>query len=177
MSSSHSYRGKRDWWAKFLLAPGLVTLIGAGSWLLYTGMGVSQAPGLLVIQWLRPPFELALGVVIILLAAGLLGSLLGSRYRIGGPELVIGSSIDQRRVALSSIVEVVSTSAAFRNGWSRAPAWSCDLLRITYQLRPGRSTSVVVAPADKDEFLQALAEAAPQLRWTEDRSLRCASAH
>ncbi|HWB08446.1 MAG TPA: PH domain-containing protein [Pirellulales bacterium] len=170
-----SYRAKRDWWAKFLLAPLLVALIGGGIWILYTGVVFVQVPTMLVLQWQRPAHEMAIGLIMIVIGAALFWSLVASRYQIGEPELIIGSGIDQRRVALSSIVEVVPTSAAFRGGWSRAPAWSFDLLRVTYQPRVGRPTSVVIAPADKDEFLHALAEAAPQLRWSDDRALRLAT--
>jgi hypothetical protein len=167
-----SYRAKRDWWAKFLIAPLLVALIGGGFWLLYRSVEFVQAPDILVIHWLRPAYELTLGAIMIVIGAALIWSLAASRYQIGGPELIIGSGIDQRRIALKSIVEVVPTSAAFRDGWSRAPAWSSDLLRITYEPQPGRPTSLVVAPADKDEFLHALADAAPQLRWADDQALR-----
>lgn len=161
--------------AKFLLAPLLVVSIVGGAWLVYSGVEFVQVPGMLAIRWVRPPYELALGGVMVAIATALIWSLAASRYQIGEPELIIGSGIDQRRVTIRSIVEVVPTSAAFRDGWSRAPAWSFDLLRITYQSRPGRPTSVVVAPADKDEFLNALAHAAPQLQMTEDRALRLAS--
>ncbi|HQU42733.1 MAG TPA: hypothetical protein PK867_07965 [Pirellulales bacterium] len=34
--------------------------------------------------------------------------------------------------------------------------------------------SHTVAPADKDEFLHALAHAAPQLRWSDGQGLRSA---
>lgn len=166
------YRAKRDWWAKFLMAPALVVLIGGGLWLLYTGIELTHVPTMLVVRWSRPPFELALGAVMTVIGAALLWSFVGSRYQIGEPELIIGSGIDQRRVALSTIREVTPTSTAFRSGWSRAPAWSCDLLRITYEPHPGRSTSVVVAPADKDEFLHALAHAAPHLQWADGHGLR-----
>jgi hypothetical protein len=170
-----SYRAKRDWWAKFLLAPLLVVLIGGGIWILYTGVIFVHVPSMLILQWQRPAHEMAVGLIMIIIGTALFWSLLASRYQIGEPELIIGSGIDQRRVALSSIVEVVPTSAAFRGGWSRAPAWSFDLLRVTYQPRVGRPTSVVIAPADKEEFLHALADAAPQLRWSEDRALRLAT--
>lgn len=170
-----SYRAKRDWWAKFLLAPLLVALIGGGIWIICTGAIVVQIPGMTVLQWQRPAHEMAVGAIMMVIGAALFWSLAASRYQIGEPELIIGSGIDQRRVALSSIVEVVPTSAAFSSGWSRAPAWSFDLLRVTYQPRTGRSTSVVIAPADKDEFMHALADAAPQLRWSEDRALRLAA--
>lgn len=170
-----SYRAKRDWWAKFLIAPLLVALIGGGFWLMFRSVEFSQAPNVLLIRWVRPSYELAAGAVMVVISAALFWSLAASRYQIGGPELIIGSGIDQRRVELASIIEVVPTSAVFRGGWSRAPAWSLDLLRTTYEPQPGRATSVVVAPADKNEFLHALAQAAPQLRWSENRALRSAA--
>jgi hypothetical protein len=170
-----SYRAKRDWWAKFLLAPLLLALIGGGIWVMYTGVHVVQVPTMTVLQWQRPTHEMAVGLIMIVIGTALFWSFAASRYQIGEPELIIGSGIDQRRVAISSIVEVVPTSAAFRGGWSKAPAWSFDMLRVTYQPRAGRPTSVVIAPADKDEFLNALAEAAPQLRWSDDRALRLAT--
>jgi hypothetical protein len=141
-----SYRAKRDWWAKFLLAPLLLALIGGGIWVLYTGVHLVQVPTMTVLQWQRPTHEMAVGLIMIVIGTALFWSFAASRYQIGEPELIIGSGIDQRRVAISSIVEVVPTSAA-----------------------------VVIAPADKEEFLQALAEAAPQLRWSDDRALRLAT--
>ena len=171
MSEAMSYRAKRDWWAKFFIAPVLLGSIGMGGWLLYSGVGFVQVPSMLVIQWLRPAHELAIGGILIAIGAALFWSLLAGRYQIGEPELVIGSGIDQRRVPLSSIVDVVPIHSPFRSGWTRAPAWSSDSLHVTYLLRPGRPSSIVVAPANQDEFLDALARAAPHLQRSNDRAL------
>jgi hypothetical protein len=40
---------------------------------------------------------------------------------------------------------------------------------VTYLSRPGRPASVVVAPANQEEFLDALARAAPHLQRSNDR--------
>ena len=171
-----SYRAKRDWWAKFFIAPLLLASMGAGGWLIYSGVEFLQVPTMFVIHWLRPPHELAIGAILIVIGAALLWSLFAGRYDIGEPELVIGSGIDERRVPISSIVDVVPIHSPFRSGWTRAPAWSRDSLYVTYLSRPGRPSSVVVAPANQDEFLDALARAAPHLHRSNDRALHAATA-
>ena len=175
MSQTMSYRAKRDWWAKFFIAPVLLASIGIGGWLLYTGVGFVQVPSMLVIQWVRPPHQLAIGLILVAIGAALFWSLLAGRYQIAEPELVIGSGIDERRVPLSTIVDVVPIHSPFRSGWTRAPVWSRDSLYVTYLSRPGRPSSVVVAPANQDEFLDALARAAPHLQRSSDRALHAAS--
>jgi hypothetical protein len=166
------YCAKRDWWAKFFIAPGLLACMGIGAWLLYTGVGFVQVPSMLVVQWLREPHELAIGAILIVVSAALFWSLLAGRYRIAEPELVVGSGIDERRVPLSSIVDVVPIHSPFRSGWSRAPVWSRDSLYVTYLSRPGRPSSLIVAPVNQEAFLEALERAAPHLQRSSDRALR-----
>lgn len=169
-----SYRAKRDWWAKFLIAPALLVSIGVGGWLLYTGVAVLPVQNMVVIQWSREPYQLVFGMILIGIGAALFWSLVAGRYHIAEPELVIGSGMDERRVPLSSIVDVVPIHSPFRSGWTRAPVWSRDSLHVIYLSRPGHPTSVVVAPADQEEFLDALTRAAPHLQRTNGRALHAA---
>ncbi|HVX14536.1 MAG TPA: PH domain-containing protein [Pirellulales bacterium] len=176
MSEPMLYCAKRDWWAKFFIAPALLACIAVGAWLLYTGVGLVQVPSMLVVQWLRAPHELAIGVILIVISTALFWSLLAGRYQIAEPELVIGSGIDERRVPLSSIVDVVPSHSPFRSGWTRAPVWSRDSLYVTYLSRAGgRPSSLVVAPANQEAFLDALARAAPHLQRSSDRALHASN--
>ena len=138
-------------------------------------------------------FGLAWGVVLGLLAVGLLtalapfgnpalgwalvragaGALLAVLlttypldYEITRAELVARSGFMRWRVPLADIREVAPTRSA-----ASAPAWSLDRLRVEY-VKGGRPRALLVSPSDKRAFMRDLADAAPGLELRGDRVVR-----
>ncbi len=131
--AAKTFKSKVDAWLVIVLAVSTVVLIA----------------GLAATLYSRPD---PLAVVVMLAATSffllLVGSiLLRTYYRVDGGMLTIVSGPLRRSVAIDQITSVERT----RNPLS-SPALSLDRLRIRY----GDNKSVMISPADRDKFLNAL---------------------
>lgn len=131
--AAKTFKSKVDAWLVIVLAVSAVVLIG----------------GLATTLYKRPdPVAVAVMLGSTLFFLLLVGSvLLRTYYRIDGGTLTIVSGPFRRSVAIDQITSVERT----RNPLS-SPALSLDRLRIRY----GDNKSVMISPADRDRFLQAL---------------------
>jgi membrane protein YdbS with pleckstrin-like domain len=84
-------------------------------------------------------------------------------YTLGSGELLVRSGPFRWRVPLAEIQEIEPT----RNPLS-SPALSLDRLEIVY----GKSRRLLISPREKDRFLRAVVEQAPQLELQGDRVRR-----
>jgi hypothetical protein len=127
------FRSKVDWWIRVLL--GLVIV------------GQFVAIGAIVLEETDP---VAITVTILFCLAGLAlfaWVLLGTAYTVERGMLLVRSGPVRWKVPLDSITAVEAT----RSPWS-SPALSLDRLRIRY----GERRQVLVSPADKAGFLEAI---------------------
>ncbi|MEW4451576.1 PH domain-containing protein [Bremerella sp. JC817] len=126
---------------------------------------------------------LALGVVTLLLprsgelpalafmaTGGLMQAIwMRTTYTINGSHLVIWSGPIRWRVPLEAItkIEKTSSTALMMGGTHLRFALSPEALMIYYEKRPGQKwfglvePAVLISPQNRDEFIQALQEAAP----------------
>jgi hypothetical protein len=136
--STRRFPSKVDWWLGVILAAlPFVGLVVAGSAIgegnsteMWVGVGMTGVVALMYFGLIFPMY-----------------------YEITDTQLVIRSGLIRQRVELADIKEVRPT----RNPLS-APALSLDRLRIDY--KEGRFGYALISPANRAEFLNALAEAA-----------------
>lgn len=128
-----TFKSKVDAWLVIVLAVSTVVLIA----------------GLAATLYSRPdPLAVVVMLAATLLFLLLVGSiLLRTYYRVDAGMLTIVSGPLRRSVAIDQITSVERT----RNPLS-SPALSLDRLRIRY----GDNKSVMISPADRDKFLNAL---------------------
>ncbi len=128
-----TFKSKVDAWLVIVLAVSTVVLIA----------------GLAATLYSRPdPLAVVVMLAATLLFLLLVGSiLLRTYYRVDAGMLTIVSGPLRRTVAIDTITSVERT----RNPLS-SPALSLDRLRIRY----GDNKSVMISPADRDKFLNAL---------------------
>ncbi|MFM2003048.1 MAG: hypothetical protein RI963_2474 [Planctomycetota bacterium] len=132
------YKSKIDWWlAPLLMIPPIAALwiTAAAFW---RGNGSEIAVGCGAMLW-----------VLIVYA----GVVFPTRYGIGNGYLTIRYGICRQRIPLAEIRAVCPT----RNPLS-SPALSLDRLRVRFG--EGFFKSVMISPAERDEFLHHLASAA-----------------
>jgi len=132
------FRSKVDGWIRLVLILAIVVELGA-----LTAVAVD----------VRDPV-----IVLLLLAAGLLGAalfvwvLVGTHYTVDREMLRIASGPFRWRVMLAEIESVEPTRSPLSS-----PALSLDRLRIRYGgSRFGGTRQVMVSPADKSRFLEAI---------------------
>lgn len=128
-----TFKSKVDAWLVIVLAVSTIVLIA----------------GLAATLYSRPdPLAVVVMLAATLLFLLLVGSiLLRTYYRVDAGMLTIVSGPLRRTVAIDTITSVERT----RNPLS-SPALSLDRLRIRY----GDNKSVMISPADRDKFLNAL---------------------
>lgn len=131
--AAKTFKSKVDAWLVIVLAVSTVVLIA----------------GLAATLYSRPdPLAVVVMLAATLLFLLLVGSiLLRTYYRVDAGMLTIVSGPLRRSVAIDQITSVERT----RNPLS-SPALSLDRLRIRY----GDNKSVMISPADRDKFLNAL---------------------
>jgi hypothetical protein len=143
------YRSKVDWWlVPLLYLPPVASLATCVYLALHGKMS-----------------ELSWGIATILLIVGIyFGLLFPMRYGLDDTHLVVRSGISRQRIPLTNISAVQPT----RNPLS-SPALSLDRLRV--QFGQGAFKSVMISPADRDSFLDELAQKTG-LKREEDRLVR-----
>jgi len=77
------------------------------------------------------------------------------RYVVDGEVLRIHSGFVKYRVMIGSITRIDPTRSPISS-----PAWSFDKLRIHFRVRGGHESSIMISPADRDGFFDALEHAA-----------------
>ncbi|HEX7708576.1 MAG TPA: PH domain-containing protein [Thermoanaerobaculia bacterium] len=135
------YRSKVDWWLALILCVPPVASIAV------------VASGL--------PWGVASGLFVLGLYAGLIFPM---RYGVDDTELLVRFGLCRRRIPLASISEVRPT----RNPLS-SPALSLDRLHV--QFGDGIFSEVMISPADRNGFLDAIARKAG-LKREGDRLVR-----
>lgn len=132
------YPSKVDWWLVPLLSLAPVASIVACISLVLEGQ-------LAALPWAVGGVLLVLGVY--------LGLVIPMKYGLDDTTLVVRFGICRQRIALADILEVRPTHNPLSS-----PALSLDRLRI--QFGPGLFKAVMISPADRDRFLDDLAERA-----------------
>lgn len=148
------FASKRDLWL-------VLALWGAVLGLLYASVDVAGSPT-------HAAFKIAFVIVCVSAAAIIPWILYGTTYILTEEALQIRCGPFRHRVLVSTIREVAPT----RNPLS-SPACSLDRLHIKYR---GSRHGVLISPADKQLFLQALASLDPQLTLRGDGIVRGARA-
>ena len=132
------YPSKMDWWLVPVLCVPPVAAVAVCVGFALAG----STPGLLV------------GVAMALLVFGIyLGLVFPMRYGLGDTHLVVRFGLCRHRIPLAEITEVNPTSNPLS-----APALSLDRLRV--QFGQGIFKSVIISPADRNLFLDELAQKA-----------------
>lgn len=143
------YPSKIDWWLVPVLCVPPVSAVAVCVAFALAG----STPGLLV------------GAAVAVLVAGLyFGVVFPMRYGLNDTHLIVRSGILRQRIPLAEISDVSPT----RNPLS-SPALSLDRLRV--QFGQGFFKAVMISPADRDRFLNDLAQKAG-LRREGDRLSR-----
>ncbi len=143
------YRSKIDWWlVPVLCLPPLVALAVCVAFVLAGST-----------------FGILLGVAVAVAVAGIyIGLVFPTQYGLDDTQLVVRFGVCRQRIPLADISEVTPT----QNPLS-APALSLDRLGI--QFGQGVFKAVMISPADRDHFLDELAQKAG-LRREGDRLFR-----
>lgn len=143
------YPSKIDWWLVPLLFLPPVVLVIACIGMVVTGQTVAL-PGCLVAL-----------VIVVMVYFGLVFPM---RYGVDDTYLIVRFGVCRQRVLLADIVEVYRTHNPLSS-----PALSLDRLRV--QFGPGFFKGVMISPADRDGFLNYLAQKAG-LKREGDRLVR-----
>jgi len=161
------YPAKKDVWAVCLIALIVLAFIGFG--ILFIAMPARNAT--------------SVGGGILLLLVGLfllLWTFLATPYEITSSHVVIRWGPLRWRIRIDEIVEAVSTSSVWLalGGTHARFALSADAVLIKYRKKNGKrwlgfiEPAVLISPQDKTGFLQALAEASPNLERSDDGGIR-----
>ncbi len=145
------YPTKVDWWIGLILVFTVVVLIGSA-----------------VPFFMGPPAQTplgpAMGAFCLALAVWTGRIPWSTHYKITQTELIVRSAGLCWRIPLDSIVEVLPTHNPLSS-----PACSLDRLRVNYRNRKGHARSVMISPAEKEEFLRNLAESLPGFELRDGR--------
>lgn len=118
------------------------------AWLLVV-LGVAVIASLFAVLAIIPsgtPVALATAVFTAIIGIGLpLWLLLSTRYTLGNGQLVVQSGPFKWRIPVADITSITQSSSLLSS-----PALSLDRLRIDYM----RSSSLMISPRNKDEFLR-----------------------
>lgn len=150
----HIYPTKVDWWIAGILIFSVAVLVASAT-PFFVG-----APA-------RSPLGLAIGVSCLVLAVWMGRIPFNTNYEIRQTELLIRSAGFRWRVPLDSITEVAPTHNPLSS-----PACSLDRLRVRYHRKGGRPAFVLISPREKEEFLEELSLAVPELVRVEHRLKR-----
>lgn len=155
---------KKDWWARYLVAPAALALIAGGAWLTWSGFEVSMMPSeMIVVQLQRSYFLSLLGLLMPVFGATLLWMLASTEYEITAERLVLQCGPSRTCIPLSAIDRAVAVDRPWRGGLARGPAWSFEMLRVDYRRSNGKPASpVVFSPCDRDAFLSRLVDSIEQ---------------
>jgi Bacterial PH domain len=149
------YPSKKDLWIIVLVLPVSLLQLGIGIFLI--SLVVAQA---------APPFALIPALILSAVGGLLLWPVCSTYCEITSTDLVVHFGPLRVRIPLDAIAEVIpktgySAEAAWHLGWS------LDRVVIKYRKRSGRVAwiGVAVSPADKEGFLEELAEALAELTF------------
>ena len=92
--------------------------------------------------------------------------LLKTTYEIEGSDLIVRQGPGRRRIPVASIDEIFPT-----NNNPVSPAWAKDRLQVLF-VPETKAGTLFLSPADREAFLEALAEADPGLRYDGERVTR-----
>jgi membrane protein YdbS with pleckstrin-like domain len=137
MANSRRFPSKIDTWLALVLVMTLILQLGVLAYVLATEVD----PGTVLVA------VLALGAVMLLIGL----SLARTYYEVDGEELRIVSGLFRWTIPIEDIHAVEDSRSPMSS-----PALSLDRLRIRYG---GRNRSILVSPADKRRFRQALGRA------------------
>ncbi len=149
------YYSKKDWWVLLLIW--ITVLLPPGFGLI--AIHIQSEPPLVVSGWIT----LVAAALFILALCALSFPLY---YEIGAKALYIRCGLLRQEIPLASIQAVFPTHNPFV-----AAAWSLDRLQINYQ-REGRPLCALIAPQDKNAFLQVLAQNDAELEIKANSVLR-----
>lgn len=152
------FASKKDWWARYLIAPASMALIAGGAYLIWSGFDVSLLPDeMIVVKLHRSYFFSLLGLLMPGFGAALLWMLARTEYEITAERLVLYCGPNRTCIPLSAIDKASAVDRPWRGGLARGPAWSFDALRIDYRRPNGKSASpILLSPLDKELFLDRL---------------------
>jgi len=114
---------------------------------------------LLAIREIRAGHESFFAFFILFAALVFAWIALSTRYEIHEEDLVIRSGPQRWTIPLESIVEAMPASR-----WSPGPALSIDRLQLNYVKEPALLATIIVSPANQQEFLSTLAGAIREAR-------------
>ncbi len=155
MHESRTYPSKVDAWIAVTVCTAFALPLMAGAWHLYAAPAGEKASALII---LLPPLMAGLG----LLAIGV-----PIRYEITDSALIVRFGFLRREISLARI-----DGAEPSNSPVSAPAWSLERLRIDYRHKDGRRGHVHISPKVRQDFLQHLWLACPQIDSPEARRFR-----
>lgn len=161
-----TFAAKKDLGVAFLIATIIVAAMGAGIFFMVMSGGA--------------PAEIGGGVVLLVFALFYIWVLLGATYEITSSHVIIRCGPLRWRIRLDELVEAVPTASRrlLLGGTHGRFALSADALMIKYRKKNGMKwlglfePRVLISPKDKTGFLQALAEAQPNLERSDDGGLR-----
>lgn len=145
----HWYKSKIDWWIALLLCVPPVTSVA---------VVVAMAIGAKTSDW---PWALGSILFVIALYGGLVFPL---KYGLDDAHLLVRFGVCRQRIPLTEVSEVYPTHNPLSS-----PALSLDRLHVQYG--PGVFKAVMISPADRDGFLNDLAQKAG-LKRDGDRLIR-----
>lgn len=149
------YRGKSEPILIGVLVVDAIVTLGIATWLTW-----SAATGRM------PALFLAVGPGLVLSCAVAAWIILRTSYEIDNGVLIVRQGPNKKRIPIASIDEVFPT----KNN-PRSPAWAGDRLQVMFV--PGsKAGTLLLAPEDRTGFLQALAEADPELRYDGEKLSR-----
>lgn len=128
------HRSKYDWWLLAILI--IATIAG-----IVAGVGVLIA---------EPLPDSLIGLFTPVILVGVWWMILGMRYEIAAPDLVIRAGVFRWRVPLAGIRAVRPTHNPLSS-----PAGSLDRLNIEYEIK-GRKRWIMISPRDKAAFIADL---------------------
>lgn len=138
---------------------GLVVLVAAV-------LALCAGGGLMMLVAARDVHDVLLGAAALLFSGLYAWLVTPVRYELPPGMLVVQGGPFRWRIPLDDILEVRPS----RNPVG-APAWSLKRLRVAYR-RKGKRRFVLISPADRQAFLDRLAEADPALSRSEDALVR-----
>lgn len=113
----------------------------------------------LAIREIRAGHESIFAFFVLLAAAIFAWIALSTRYEIHEDDLIIRSGPQRWTIPFESIVEIAVAAR-----WTPGPALALQRLQINYVHPKGTLASIVVSPADRDAFIEALREAVARAR-------------
>jgi len=152
--SAMIYPSKKDLWIVALILPIILLLLGIGIFLL----------SLVVVQ-AAPLFALIPALALMIFGWLFLWPMLSVTYEITPTDLIVHFGPLCFRLPLDAIADVIpKTDYAAEAAWHLG--WSLDRVVIKYRKKSGKVAwiGVSISPADKERFLDELAEALERIK-------------